>query len=142
MKTKSFSDPNENESSGSTEDLKGGVGEFRCLHCWLKFDGNNILSIAVHPDLMGDEKLGPHAPMRFIPVEFNGDGEALDAFGLVALEKACPHCHNKLPQGFTELPHLVFSLVGAPCCGKNNYLAILRNHFPRILYAKMNFSFC
>ena len=141
MKTKSFSDPNENDSSGSREDLKGGVGEFRCLHCWLKFDGNNIKRIAVHPDLKGDEKLGADAPMRFTPKKFNGEGEPLDPFDLVAPEKACPHCHNRLPQGFTELPHLVFSPVGATCCGKNTYLSILPNRLRRTLYEKMNVSF-
>ena len=44
---------------------------------------------------------------------------ALDALGLPCPDLACPHCRRKLPPGFLDVPHHIFSMVGAPSAGKS-----------------------
>ena len=100
-------------------------GEFTCPICWLKFDRPDVLSIAIHDDLRGDPKLGDDAMLRFVPTEFNSKGQALDPMGLPTTDGACPHCHRKMPPGFMDVPHHIFSIVGAPSSGKSYYLSVL-----------------
>jgi hypothetical protein len=69
--------------------------------------------------------LGEDQMQRFHATRFNDRGQALDAMGLAAGELACPHCRRKLPTGFLDLPHRVFSIVGAPSSGKSYYLSVL-----------------
>ena len=57
-------------------------GEHTCPVCWLRFDGGDIMHIAVHDSLRGDPLLGEDAQQRFLATRFNNAGQALDAMGL------------------------------------------------------------
>lgn len=100
-------------------------GEFTCPVCWFRFDRGDVMSIAVHANLRGDPVLGEEHMQRFLASRFNDRGQALDAMGLAAPEIACPHCRRKLPPGFLDQPHHIFSIVGAPTSGKSYYLSVL-----------------
>lgn len=116
-------------------------GEFTCPTCWLKFDRADVLSIAVHEDLRGDRKLGEDAMLRFVPTEFNSKGQAMDAMSLPTTDVACPHCHRKLPPGFMDVPHHIFSIVGAPSAGKSYYLSVLVRQLQRTLFREFGVAF-
>jgi hypothetical protein len=45
--------------------------------------------------------------------------------GLPSTELACPHCRRRLPPGYLDLSHKIFSLIGAPGSGKSYFLAVL-----------------
>ncbi|MBR5330368.1 MAG: hypothetical protein IKV13_02665 [Akkermansia sp.] len=109
--------------------------ELRCPNCWELFRPAEILSIASHPELMGDEKLGEHAMRRFLPERWNPSGLPLDSMGVSCNEYACPHCHCKLPPFFTETHQHIISLVGVPAAGKSYFLTSmvseLETLFPR-----------
>ncbi len=100
-------------------------GAHVCPVCWLHFDAGDALSIAVHEALHGDPVLGAESMLRFHPTRFNDVGQAIDPMGLVCTELACPHCRRRLPPGFLELPHKIFSLIGAPSSGKSYFLSVL-----------------
>ncbi|GAB4239129.1 MAG: hypothetical protein OHK005_00290 [Candidatus Methylacidiphilales bacterium] len=100
-------------------------GDFTCPHCWLPFELGDVKHISVHEDLRGDAILGREAQQRFHAVRFNHLGQALDAMGVPCHEMACPHCHHKLHPGFVELPHQIYSIVGAPSAGKSYFLAAM-----------------
>ena len=116
-------------------------GEFVCPICWQHFDGKHILSIASHPSLSGDEILGDREMRRFSPTRFDENGNALDAMGLLVPDMACPHCHHRLPLGFTEMPQNIFSVVGAPASGKSYYLSILIQQLKRCLFENFDITF-
>lgn len=100
-------------------------GKYLCPTCWLRFDAGDVMNIANHPDLMGDPVLGRDAMLRFFATRFNAKGQALDEKGMPCMHYACPHCRRKLPPHFMELPHHIFSIIGAPSAGKSYYLASL-----------------
>jgi hypothetical protein len=100
-------------------------GRFFCPACWLHFDAGDALSVAAHETLRGDPVLGDDAMLRFHPTRFNDLGQAVDPMGLPATELACPHCRRQLPPSYLELPHKIFSLIGAPSSGKSYFLAVL-----------------
>ena len=100
-------------------------GEFTCPVCWLRFDRGDAMNIAVHASLRGDPILGEEHLQRFHATRFNDRGQAVDAMNIPAPDLACPHCRRKLPQGFLDTPHLIFSIVGAPSSGKSYYLSVL-----------------
>jgi hypothetical protein len=52
-----------------------------CPHCWHNFAPEDVLWVAAHQDLLGDPRLGPEQPQRFLPSRFDLDGNALDARG-------------------------------------------------------------
>lgn len=107
------------------EEHPQGVEELRCPNCWELFNPAEIMSIASHPDLLGDPKLGETAMLRFIPHEYNASGLPLDSRGMICSEHACPHCHRKLPPFFTETKQHIISLVGVPAAGKSYYITAL-----------------
>lgn len=94
-----------------------------CPHCWEKFKQDQILSIACHPELQGDNILGPSAMKRFAPQTYNLEGVPLDDAGYPCRATACPHCHRKLPPFFTGTPQHIVSVIGAPYSGKTYLLA-------------------
>ena len=98
-------------------------GQYLCPVCWLRFDAGDVMSIASHPDLMGDPVLGRHEMKRFSATHFNTRGQALDEKGMPCMHLACPHCRHKLPPRFLELNSLIFSIIGAPSSGKSYFLA-------------------
>jgi hypothetical protein len=116
-------------------------GEFTCPVCWLKFDRGDTMNIAVHASLRGDPILGETHLQRFHATRFNDRGQAVDAFGIAAPDLACPHCRRKLPPGFLDSPHHIFSIVGAPSSGKSYYLSVLVKMLQTTLYQKFGAVF-
>ncbi len=102
-------------------------GDFTCPVCWLHFNAGDVMSIASHPDLMGDPVLGREHMLRFYASRFNARGQALDEKGVPCQEMACPHCRRKLPPNFLQMEDFIFSIIGAPSSGKSYYLASLIN---------------
>lgn len=102
-------------------------GKYTCPVCWLHFNAGDVMSIASHPDLMGDEILGRDSMRRFWASRFNSRGQALDEKGVPCPDLACPHCRRKLPPHFLEMDAHIFSIIGAPSSGKSYYLASLVN---------------
>ena len=137
----SFQEP----SAAVTEPEVSGIdmeyGEFTCPVCWLKFDRGDLMNIAVHASFRGDPILGEEHMQRFLASRFNDRGQALDAMGVPSPELACPHCRRKLPQGFTEEPHYIFSIVGAPTSGKSYYLSVLVKVLQNLLFREFGASF-
>ena len=116
-------------------------GEFTCPVCWLRFDGGDIMHIAVHDSLRGDPVLGEDAQQRFLATRFNNAGQALDAMSLPSSEIACPHCRRKLPPSFLGMPHHIISLVGDQSAGKSYYLSVLTKVLPATLYREFGIVF-
>lgn len=105
-----------------------------CPHCWTTFPPEEILWVSEHVDLMGDPRLGPEEPQRFLPTRFTAGGEAIDARGFPCHQLACPHCHLPIPRTSIEMESVFLSIFGAPASGKSYYLAAmswqLRNVLP------------
>jgi hypothetical protein len=94
-----------------------------CPHCWEHFSPEQVLWVSEHQDLLGDPRLGPEQPQRFLPTRFNVAGEALDARGFACRQLACPHCHLVVPRPFLEMEPLFLSIFGAMGSGKSYLLA-------------------
>lgn len=116
-------------------------GEFTCSYCWLKFDRGDVMHVAVHKALQGDNLLGEEHMIRFLASSFNDKGQALDAMGSPCPDMACPHCHWKLPPGFLDLKPKILSIVGAPSSGKSYYLSVLVKMLERSLYKNFGIAF-
>lgn len=102
-----------------------GAGGVTCPYCWHRFDPEDALFVATHPDLMGDPVLGPEEPLRFLPSRFTPDGTALDVGGMVCSDRACPRCHLRVPPALVRKPPFFLSVVGAPGSGKSYFLTSL-----------------
>lgn len=96
-----------------------------CPHCWNLFQPGDIMWVSSHPDLQGDEKLGPEAQARFLPSRFTVGGEAIDIKGEVCTQLACPKCHLVVSRVLVEMSPLFISILGAPASGKSNFLAAM-----------------
>lgn len=94
-----------------------------CPHCWRSFAPEDSLWIAEHPEIVGDAKLGPDAPRRFLPSRLTIEGDALDEAGYRTSRLACPECHLEVPRAFYQIQPIFFSILGAPACGKSYFLA-------------------
>ncbi len=116
-------------------------GEFTCPVCWLKFDRGDTMNIAVHASLRGDPILGEAAMQRFHATRFNDRGQAVDPMSIPAPEQACPHCRRKLPPGFLDAPHHIFSIVGAVSSGKSYYLSVLVKMLQTTLFKEFGVTF-
>jgi hypothetical protein len=104
-----------------------------CPHCWEQFAPEKLLWVAEHTDLLGDYRLGPEQPQRFLPTRFTVSGEALDAKGFPCHQLACPHCHLSVPRSLLELEPLFLSIFGAPASGKSYFLAALTWELRKVL---------
>ena len=122
-------------------ELNSEYGEYTCPICWFKFDRGDVMNIAIHNSLRGDPILGDEAMQRFHATRFNDRGQALDAMGLATSDLACPHCRRKLPPGFLDLPHHIFSIVGAPSSGKSYYLSVLIKLLQATLFQNFGITF-
>ena len=122
-------------------EINSEYGEFTCPVCWLRFDRGDVMHIAVHATLRGDPLLGDAAMQRFHATRFNDRGQALDPIGIPSADLACPHCRRKLPPGFLDLPHHIFSIIGAPSAGKSYYLSVLVKMLATSLYQNFGLSF-
>lgn len=116
-------------------------GEFTCPVCWLRFDRGDAMNVAVHASLRGDPVLGEAAMQRFFATRYNDKGQALDAMNLPTTELACPHCRRKMPPGFLDTKHHIFSVVGAPSSGKSYYLSVLVKLLQQSLFQRFRVTF-
>jgi len=111
------------------------VSKITCPNCWHHFPVDQLNFIAKHPDLIGDPIAGANEYLRFAPMRFNVQGEALDERGVATSEMACPHCHLEIYEQLMELSPMFISLVGAPASGKSYFLSSmtwqLRQWLPR-----------
>lgn len=131
----------DSSTNQQNEEINSEYGEFTCPICWFKFDRGDVMNIAVHGSLRGDEMLGEDQMQRFYATRFNDRGQALDAMGLAAPDLACPHCRRKLPPGFLDHPHHIFSVVGAPSSGKSYYLSVLVKILQNTLFQNFQVTF-
>jgi hypothetical protein len=116
-------------------------GEFTCPVCWLRFDRGDTMNVAVHALLRGDPILGEAHMQRFHATRFNDRGQAIDAMNIPSADLACPHCRRKLPPGFLDGPHHIFSIVGAPSSGKSYYLSVLIKVLQATLFQQFGVTF-
>ena len=130
-----------NHPEGDAAVINAEHGAFTCPVCWLKFDRGDVMNIAIHASLRGDQILGEEAMQRFHATRFNDMGQALDAMNLPTSDQACPHCRRKLPPGFLDTPHHIFSIVGAPSSGKSYYLSVLVRQLQHVLFKEFNVIF-
>jgi hypothetical protein len=79
--------------------------------------------------------------LRFTATRFNNHGHAVDAMGVPCPDIACPHCRRKLPPGFLDVPHRIFSLVGETAAGKTYYLSSAAKTVPEALYRHFGIVF-
>lgn len=128
-------------SGPAVEAVNAEYGEFTCPICWFKFDRGDVMNIAVHNSLRGDSMLGEEQMQRFHATRFNDRGQALDAMGIATSDLACPHCRRKLPPGFLDLRHHIFSIVGAPSSGKSYYLSVLVKILQGALFQNFGITF-
>jgi hypothetical protein len=104
-----------------------------CPHCWHAFRPEDVLWVSAHADLLGDQRLGPDQPQRFLPTRFTADGQAIDARGFPCQALACPRCHLPLPRALLEMEPMFLSILGTPACGKSYYLAALTWQLRKVL---------
>ena len=112
-----------------------------CPHCWEQFSPEQVLWVSEHQDLLGDTRLGPEHPQRFLPTRFNVAGEALDARGFACRQLACPHCHLILPRPFLEMEPLFLSIFGAMGSGKSYLLTSMTWELRKLLPLEFCTSF-
>lgn len=111
-----------------------------CPHCWHKFEKSKINYISRHIELTGDPILGSEAQQRFLPTVFNEQGYAIDAYGLVCQDMACPNCHLRIPEAVTDITSSFFSIVGAPASGKSYYLTSMIWNLRKILAQQFDYT--
>ncbi len=113
-----------------------------CPHCWKPFPPGDIMWIAEHPTLMGDDVLGENEQRRFLPSRFDVDGHAIDVKNITCHELACPACHLPIPRAIIELEAVFISTLGAPGSGKSYLLAAMLHQAQdtALRYFQSNFS--
>lgn len=127
-------------SNGQTR--RGGlVARVTCPHCWEHFNPEKCLWVSEHQDMLGDPRLGPEQPQRFLPTRFTIGGEALDAHGFVCHQLACPNCYLTVPRPFFEMEPLFLSIFGAPASGKSYFLAAMTWELRKTLPSAFAVSF-
>jgi hypothetical protein len=131
--------------SSNVISVGGGIpiqGRVTCPHCWSSFPPDQTLWISEHPDLIGDPRLGPDHPKRFLPTRFDLQGAAIDARGFACHGLACPQCYLSVPRAFFEMPPVFLSILGAPACGKSYFLAAMTWRLRKIMpkYFKLSFN--
>lgn len=111
-------------SASNTREAPGGrlLATVTCPNCWQQFPPEQVLFVARHADLVGDDIVGPSAYRRFLPIDFSVAGNAIDARGMECQDLACPHCHLIISRPLIELPPSFISIVGAPASGKSYFL--------------------
>ncbi|MCC5790672.1 MAG: hypothetical protein JJT75_13655 [Opitutales bacterium] len=111
-----------------------------CPSCWLPFNESTVMAIASHEDLT-DPVMGDNARLRFYPTRYTPEGLPIDSTGVPASGLACPHCRSKIPRDFLEIPHHIFSIVGASQSGKSYYFTVLSKLLQKTLFKKYEISF-
>ncbi len=118
-----------------------GGRELVCPHCQHRFTEQEILAIAAHRDLRGDDILGHSAMKRFTPEKFDNRGLALDDNGALCPDTACPGCHLQLPPFFKNTHQHVIPLIGSSGSGKTYYLVSLLHQMEADLPRLFNIAF-
>ena len=132
----------ENQSEyGQYRPPAGGSGSLMCPYCWYRFEPEDFLFVATHEDLRGDSVLGSDELQRFLPDHLNPDGHAIDAYGGTCVDRACPHCHLRIPQSLVSLKPLFVSIVGASGSGKSYLLACMCWKLRTTLLERFNIRF-
>lgn len=130
---------NKSSSAPQTGQVES-FGDILCPHCWWKFNYEEILYIAEHPDLIGDPICGD-VPKRFLPEKFTSTGKAIDMKGMPCADMACPKCHVFIPKiALKNNDPMIFSMVGAPNSGKSFLLTSMIYMLRQILPTKFNIS--
>lgn len=101
------------------------VKKVTCPNCWLVFAPEELLFVARHPELLNDPVLGSDEYLRFLPVRFTPNGEALDPRGVPSSEMACPRCHLQISEALLEVPPVFVSVIGSPASGKSYFLTTM-----------------
>lgn len=117
------------------------IRSLRCPHCWQEFPPFDVHWIAEHPELYGDPILGETEKLRFLPMRFTVEGNALDPRGAPCTRLACPHCHLPLPEDLLESRPRILSILGAPASGKSFLLAAGISQLREILPSLFRVSF-
>jgi hypothetical protein len=99
----------------------------------VSFALEEVLWVSSHADLLGDPRLGPEQPQRFLPTRFDVRGNALDAKGFPCQTLACPRCHLPVPRALLETEPFFVSILGTPACGKSYYLTAMTWELRRLL---------
>ncbi len=138
--------PDEVDDSNYLDEIGMGVsgveGDHVCPFCWRKFDLCDVMFIAQHSDLVGDDVLIDAGEMRrFVPRRFTPDGNAIDSGGVVCEKRACPVCHQHLSLHYFEMSPLYISLVGSPHSGKSVYLPSMLRILRERCRTEFNISF-
>ncbi len=118
-----------------------GGKELVCPHCQHRFTEDEMLAIASHRDLRGDDILGHTAMKRFSPEKFDSRGIAIDNNGALSPETACPGCHLALPPFFKHTHQHVIPLIGASGSGKTYYLVSMLHQMEADLPRLFNTAF-
>lgn len=115
--------------------------QITCPHCWTLFPVEDVLWISEAPDLMGDSRLGESEKQRFLPIQFDVRGNAIDLKGFPCEKLACPNCHLYLPRPLLEMPPYFTSIVGAPASGKSYFLTSMIWTLRKVLPNKFMINF-
>jgi hypothetical protein len=112
-----------------------------CPHCWQIFAPEEILWIAAHPNLLGDQLLGADAHERFLPTRFTVEGHAIDVLGGECRQLACPRCHLSVSRALLEMESLFISILGTPQSGKSYFLTSMMWQLRKTLQSQFGLSF-
>ena len=104
-----------------------------CPNCWQSFRPEDVLFIAKHQDLVGDDIAGTNEFLRFKPEHFTTKGEAIDPKGYKTSDMACPRCHLQVAESLIEVAPLFISMIGAPASGKSYLLTTMTWELRRLL---------
>jgi hypothetical protein len=116
-------------------------GLHTCPTCWLQFAKADVKCVSAHPEMLGDEKLGPGELKRFTATKFDREGRAVDPMGIPTSDLACPQCHHRLPPNFLELDQHIISIAGATSAGKSYFLTVLSHVLQRVLSESFDLTF-
>lgn len=135
----------ESESSQSVSEMQislgdSGHGSVTCPCCWYRFNPEDVLFVASHPDL-GLDSVVVDEPLRFLPTRFTPEGLAIDAKGMRCTDMACPRCHLRIPATTLTTPLTLLSIVGATGSGKSYFLASAVWRLRTVLPAFFGYSF-
>jgi hypothetical protein len=133
----------ESDASWELEDalISNPGSQHTCPTCWLQFAKADVKCVSAHPEMLGDEKLGPGDLKRFTATRFDRDGRVLDPMGVPTSDLACPQCHHRLPPNFLEVDQHIISIAGATSAGKSYFLTVLSHVLQRTLSESFDLTF-
>ena len=121
--------------------IAGAGGLHTCPTCWLQFAKADVKCVSAHPEMLGDDKLGPGELKRFTATKFDRGGRAVDPMGIPTSDLACPQCHHRLPPNFLEIDQHIISIAGATSAGKSYFLTVLSHVLQRVLSESFDLTF-